>query len=259
MDFKERYGRYALITGASAGIGKEFAYILAEKGLDLILVARREDTLKEISSDIEKKNKVECLVIKKDLTEENSYKELFDLTQKFDIGLLVNNAGFGYYGRFINQNEDKLKDMLKLNVLTFSMLTRVFADYFVIKGRGGMVLVSSLAAFQPTAGMAQYGATKGFELQLGEALSEEIKGKNVDITILCPGATVTEFQITAEGVPHNGMDAKKVAMCAVNNLGRKIISIPGWQNKITGKLHRFLPRSFVRWATAKALSHYLKD
>jgi short-subunit dehydrogenase len=258
MDFKDKYGKYALITGASAGIGKEFAYILGEKALDLILVARRDEKLKEIAEEIKNKHKVECLVIKKDLTEENSYKELFDLTIRYDIGLLVNNAGFGYYGRFINQNEEKLKDMLKLNVVTFAMLTRLFAEHFVKRGRGGIILVSSLAAFQPTSGMAQYGATKGFELQLGEALSEEIKGKNVDITILCPGATVTEFQITAEGVPHSGMNARKVAMCAVNNLGRKVISIPGWQNKITGKLHRFLPRSFVRWATARALSHYLK-
>ncbi|MCX7829738.1 MAG: SDR family oxidoreductase [Acidobacteria bacterium] len=259
MDFVEKYGRYALITGASAGIGKEFAYILAEKGRNLILVARREDKLKEIASDITERYKIECVTAKNDLTLENSYKDIFDFTKSYDIGLLVNNAGFGYYGRFINQKEDKLKDMIKLNVLTFSMLTRVFGEYFLKRGKGGIILVSSLAAFQPTAGMAQYGATKGFELLLGEALSEEIKGKNVDITILCPGATVTEFQIAAEGVPHNGMDAREVAVGAGNNLDRKLISIPGIENKIVGKLHRFLPRSFVRWATKKALSHYLKD
>ncbi len=259
MDFKIKYGKYGLITGASAGIGKEFAYILAEKGLDLILVAIREEKLKEISSELSARFKIECLTIKKDLTELNSYKEVFELTKKYDIGLLVNNAGFGYYGRFINQNEEKLGAMIKLNVFTFAMLTKVFAEYFVKKERGGMILVSSLAAFQPTAGMALYGATKGFELLLGEAFSEEIKGRNVDVTILCPGATVTEFQIAAEGVPHNGMDARKVAMCAVKNLGSKVISIPGVNNKIIGKLHRFLPRSVVRLATKMALSHYLRD
>lgn len=259
MEFKEKYGRYALVTGASAGIGKECAFILAEKGLNLILVARRGEKLKEIAFHLHSTYKVDCVAIKKDLANEESYKELFDLTNEYDIGLLVNNAGFGYYGRFINQKEEKLANMIRLNIFTFTMLTRKFAEYFVNKGRGGMILVSSLAAFQPTAGMAQYGATKGFELQLGEALSEEIKGKNVDITILCPGATVTEFQITAEGVPHKGMSASEVAMCSVKNLGKKVISIPGLQNKIVGKLHRFLPRSIVRWATAKALSHYLKD
>lgn len=259
MDFKEKYGKYAIITGASAGIGKEFAYICAERGLNLIIVARREDKLREIATDLSLKFNVDCIPFQKDLTSDYSYKEIFELTKKHDIGLLINNAGFGYYGKFINQKVEKLENMIRLNIFTFAMLSRVFAEYFIKKGRGGMILVSSLAAFQPTAGMALYGATKGFELLLGEALFEEIKGRNVDLTILCPGATVTEFQIAAEGVPHNGMDAREVAMCAVKNLGSKVISIPGWQNKTIGKLYRFLPRSFVRWATRKVLNHYLKD
>lgn len=258
MNFKDKYGKYALITGASAGIGKDLAFILAENGMNTILVARREEKLKEIASHLSSTYKIDCKTIKKDLTEENSYKELFNLTKNYDIGILVNNAGFGYYGRFINQKEEKLENMIKLNIFTFAMLSKVFAQYFVERKRGGIILVSSLAAFQPTAGMALYGATKGFELLLSEALSEEIKGNNVDITILCPGATVTEFQITAEGIPHNGMDSREVAMCAVNNLGKKIISIPGYQNKIIGKLYRIFPRYFIRWATKKALSHYLK-
>lgn len=258
MNFKEKYGQYALITGASAGIGKDFAFILAKEGMNLILVARREEKLKEIASLLSSTYKIDCKTIRKDLTDEYSYKELFNLTKEFDIGILVNNAGFGYYGRFINQKEEKLENMIKLNIFTFAMLSKVFAKYFVERKRGGIILVSSLAAFQPTAGMALYGATKGFELLLGEALSEEIKGKNVDITILCPGATVTEFQLVAGGVPHDGMDSRKVAMCAVDNLGKTIISIPGYQNKLISKLYRVFPRSFIRWATKKALSHYLK-
>lgn len=259
MDFSKKYGEYALITGASAGIGKEFSYLLAERGMNLILVARRKERLSEISRELNNNYKIECKTLIEDLRDENSPFRIFSLTEKFDIGILVNNAGFGYYGHFVNQNIDKLKDMIKVNVLSFSLLTRLFGEYFVKRRRGGMILVSSLAAFQPTPGMAQYGATKSFELMLGEALQVELKRKNVDITILCPGATVTEFQIVAEGRAHNGMDAREVALRALKDLGKKTISIPGIHNKILGKVYRFLPRSFVRWGCGKALSHYLKE
>jgi short-subunit dehydrogenase len=259
MQFKEKYGKYALVTGASSGIGKEFAYLLAERGISPILVARREERLKEISLEITKKYNVESPFFKVDLTEEESYKTLFKLTEKYDIGLLVNNAGFGYYGKFINQDEEKQAEMIKLNVFTFAMLTKAFSKYFVEKGRGGIILVSSLAAFQPTAGMALYGATKGFELLLGEGFYEEIRGKNVDVTVLCPSATLTEFQSVAEGVPHKGMKARDVALCGIKSLGKRVIAIPGFWNKIVGKLYRFFPRAFVRWATKIVLGGYLKD
>lgn len=257
MGFKEKYGSYALITGASAGIGKEFALVLAEKGLNLLLVARREERLEEIGKSLEERFKIKVCKIKMDLTNENSYKELFAMTKDYDIGLLVNNAGFGYYGNFVLQDENRFIDMIKLNVLTFTLLTRAFGEYFIKRGGGGIILVSSLAAFQPTAGMALYGATKGFELLLGESFSEEIKGKNVDVTILCPGGTITEFQQVAGGYPHDGMSAREVALYGVRCLGKKRIAIPGYGNKILGQLHRFLPRNFVTWTTKKMLSKYL--
>jgi len=107
--------------------------------------------------------------------------------------------------------------------------------------------------------MALYGATKGFELLLGEAFYEEIKGKNVDVTVLCPSATLTEFQSVAEGVPHKGMKARDVALYGIKKLGKNVITIPGFGNKIVGKLYRFFPRSFIRWATKIVLGGYLKD
>jgi uncharacterized protein len=257
MNFKEKYGSYALVTGASAGIGKAFAYLLAERGLNLVLVARREDRLKEIVDELSGKYKIEAVSIPMDLSKDGSAGELFEKVKDLDIGLLVNNAGFGYYGRFVDQDENKFVEMIKLNILGFTLLTRRFAQYFIGKKRGGMVLVSSLAAFQPTPGMALYGATKGFELLIGEAIAEEIKGKNVDITVLCPSATLTEFQTVAGGVPHDGMTAEFVAKCALKNLGKMRIAIPGIGNKILGKLNRFLPRNVVTWVTGKALGHYL--
>ncbi|HNQ77350.1 MAG TPA: SDR family oxidoreductase [Acidobacteriota bacterium] len=259
MGFKEKYGRYALVTGASAGIGEAFARLLAKRGFDLILVARREEKLDLIAEELRRKHGIEIMVIPMDLTLEDSADELFRKVGEFDVGLLVNNAGFGYYGKFVKQAPERFSDMIKLNILTFTLLTRKFADRFIKKGRGGIILVSSLAAFQPTPGMALYGATKGFELLLGEALAEEIKGKNVDITVLCPSATLTEFQRVAGGVPHDGMTAEFVADNALNCLGRKRIAIPGLWNKILGKANRFLPRNVVTWITARALGHYLPD
>jgi short-subunit dehydrogenase len=259
MGFKEKYGRYALVTGASAGIGEAFARLLAKRGFDLILVARREEKLDLIAEELRRKHGIEIMVIPMDLTLEDSADELFRKVGEFDVGLLVNNAGFGYYGKFVKQAPERFSDMIKLNILTFTLLTRKFADRFIKKGRGGIILVSSLAAFQPTPGMALYGATKGFELLLGEALAEEIKGKNVDITVLCPSATLTEFQRVAGGVPHDGMTAEFVADNALNCLGRKRIAIPGLWNKILGKANRFVPRNVVTWITARALGHYLPD
>ncbi|HQO18865.1 MAG TPA: SDR family oxidoreductase [Acidobacteriota bacterium] len=259
MGFKEKYGRYALVTGASAGIGEAFARLLAKRGFDLILVARREEKLDLIAEELRRKHGIEIMVIPMDLTLEDSADELFRKVGEFDVGLLVNNAGFGYYGKFVKQAPERFSDMIKLNILTFTLLTRSFCQYFIEKKRGGIILVSSLAAFQPTPGMALYGATKGFELLLGEALAEEIKGKNVDITVLCPSATLTEFQRVAGGVPHDGMTAEFVADNALNCLGRKRIAIPGLWNKILGKANRFLPRNVVTWITARALGHYLPD
>lgn len=259
MGFKEKYGRYALVTGASAGIGEAFARLLAKRGFDLILVARREEKLNLIAEELRRKHGIEVMVIPMDLTLEDSADVLFRKVGEFDVGLLVNNAGFGYYGKFVKQAPERFSDMIKLNILTFTLLTRKFADHFIKKGRGGIILVSSLAAFQPTPGMALYGATKGFELLLGEALAEEIKGKNVDITVLCPSATLTEFQRVAGGVPHDGMTAEFVADNALNCLGRKRIAIPGLWNKILGKANRFVPRNVVTWITARALGHYLPD
>ena len=257
MDFKEKYGPYALITGASSGIGKAFAHLLAEKGLNVVLVARREDNLREIADELKGRYHVEALALPMDLAVEGSPRELFEKTRDLDIGLLVNNAGFGYYGRFVKQDADRFSEMIKLNILSFTLLTRIFSEYFIEKKRGGMILVSSLAAFQPTPGMALYGATKGFELLLGEAIAEEIKGRNVDITVLCPSGTLTEFQSVAGGVPHDGMTAEFVANCAIRNLGKKRIAIPGAGNKILANLSRFLPRYIVTRVTAKALKHYL--
>ena len=257
MTFKERYGSYALITGASSGIGEEFSRILARKGLNLVLAARRRERLEALAAELKSGHGVETVVLETDLSRDGGWEELVAKTKERDIGLLVNNAGFGYYGRLVDQKDERLEEMIRLNVLAFTMLTKAFASRFMARKRGGVILVSSLAAFQPTPGMALYGATKGFELLLGEAFSQELKGRGVDVTVLCPGATLTEFQLVAGGVPHSGMSAADVAMCAVKALGKRRVAIPGPANKITGKLHRFLPRSVVRWAAAKALAHYL--
>jgi short-subunit dehydrogenase len=248
------YGPWAVITGASAGLGEEFARQLAAAKLNLVLVARREDRLRVLQQELARKHGVEVCVIALDLAEEDAPRRLDDATAALDVGLFVNNAGFGYMGRFLQQDEARLCEMVRLNCLAVMRLSHRFGRRLAERGRGGMIVVASLAGFQPTPYMACYGATKGFDLLLGEGLAHELKGSGVDVVVLCPGSTRTEFgAVSGSTGKGGGMRAAPVVASAIRALGRRVVVVPGFANKLAAFLDRLCPRPVVRAACALAL------
>lgn len=239
----KKYGEWALITGASSGIGEEFAKQLAKLGMKLILIARRKDRLLTLSSYLKEKYNTESIIIPVDLSKENILDEIKDFTNDKEIGILINNAGFGSTGEFVNCDTSKEIDMIKVNCLAPTILTHHFLPDMIKRRKGAIIFLGSMVAFQPTPMMATYSATKAFNLFLGEALWWELKKYNIDVLALNPGGTNTEFQRIAKvGVGPVPREASDVVKTALNALGKKPSVIDGIQNKSVSILLRFIPR-----------------
>jgi hypothetical protein len=250
-----KYGPWAVVTGASAGLGEHFARQLAAKGFHLVLVARRVDRLAALASQLESAHGILTRSVPLDLVEEGAAAKLDEATADLDVGLLVDNAGFGYMGKFHEQELERLERMVKLNCLAVLSLAHRFARRFLSRGRGGVVIVASLAGFQATPYMAAYGATKGFDLLLGEGIGHDLKGTGVDVVVLNPGSTHTEFGQVAEsrGGGAGGMQAAPVVAAALRALGRKPSVVTGLHNKLAVFLDRLFPRTFVTKMSALTL------
>jgi short-subunit dehydrogenase len=242
----------ALITGASSGIGAEFARQLAASGMDVILVARRADRLEELSREVEDKSGVNCHVIVSDLSRPGAPEEVFRQTEAKGLAVewLVNNAGFGTNGRFETLPLEREIEEIQLNVAALVALARLYVPGMVARGRGHIVNLGSVGSFVPTPYMATYSATKAFILSFSEALATELSGKGVKVLALCPGATRTEFQTVAgvsESVPDfTYMTAEAVVRLAINaaRSGKRTL-VPGWMNKTMIASTRFTPRSIL--------------
>ena len=189
----------ALITGASSGIGKEFAFIHAETGGDLVLIARRNEKLQEIKNDIERKFKVNVHTISKDLSVPNASQEIFDeiVNEGIEVEYLINNAGFGGQGKFHEREWEQDLAMINLNITALTHLTRLFLPSMVKRNSGKILNVSSTASYMPGPLQAVYYATKAFVTFFSNAISEELSDTNVSVTNLMPGATETEFAKTS--------------------------------------------------------------
>lgn len=187
---------YALITGASSGIGLEFARIFAKNHINLVLVARSLDTLEAIKHELEKEHSIDIHVIGLDLSKRDSINTLIEFTQEknLEIEYLINNAWFGDFGSFIETDMHRNTDMIELNITSLTNLTRIYAEKMVRKWSGKILNVASTAAFQPGPNMAVYFATKSYVLSFSLALSEELKWTGVTVTTLCPGPTESNFQ-----------------------------------------------------------------
>lgn len=248
-----------LITGASSGIGLELARQFAKSGSDLILVARRKSRLEEVASALENDHGADVTVIPKDLSLTTAPGELF--SELKDSGLvvdvLVNNAGFGAIGPFSEIDEGILRDMLNVNLVSLTMLTRLFLPEMVKRNRGGILNVGSLAGFQPGPNAATYYATKAFVLSLSEALHDELKISSVKVTCLCPGPVATEFGQRSGMEDANlfrmgTMDVETVAIEGYEGFrkGRSLV-IPGLLAKSVPFMERIIPRSFARKIASK--------
>jgi short-subunit dehydrogenase len=239
----------ALVTGASAGLGVEFARRLSERGHRLVLVARRKERLEELA---EERGNARAVAI--DLSKKDAAANLLaDLDAHGEtVDQLVNNAGFGLIGRFVELDAKRLRQMIDLNVGTLTDLCRAVAPAMIGRRSGAILNVASTAAFQPGPRMAVYFATKAFVLSLSEALHEELKPHGIKVSCLCPGPTRTEFGDVA-GFGGNGlfdrvaMNPAQVVETGLKGLdANDAVVVAGWMNKVTAASTRFAPRSVVR-------------
>ncbi|HEX8240149.1 MAG TPA: SDR family oxidoreductase [Allosphingosinicella sp.] len=241
-----------LITGASAGLGVHFARQCRERGDSLVLVARRKDRLEALAAELGSSN-----VIAADLAQPGAPARL--LAEVAGLGLevdtLINNAGFGAAGAFVEAPAERLLEMIDLNVQSLTELCRLALPAMIERRRGFILNVASTAAFQAGPWSAVYYATKAYVLSLSEALHEESKGRGVHVTALCPGPTATEFFEVA-GSPNGRLakmatDPKAVVAAGLAGLARnKPIVVPGIMNKMTSQAGRVLPRKVLRRAVA---------
>jgi hypothetical protein len=246
---------YVLITGASEGMGYEFAKLFAQNGHSLVLVARNQARLDAVARELSS-TLVDVRTVAKDLSLPDAAEELHAAVdgQKIAIEILVNNAGFGVHGLFQKTDWKATGGMLNLNMLTLTHLTRLFLPAMIEKRRGRVLNVASTAAFQPGPFMACYFASKAYVLSFTEALAEELRGTGVTATAFCPGPTRTQFQKRSdtENIRENSfaMEAAPAVEKAYRGLmkGRRLV-IPGFTNKLLAILVRLSPRPWVIRAT----------
>lgn len=227
-----RYGDWAMVTGASAGIGQSLARQIAAEGMNLVLSARRADRLTALASELERDFGVETRVLPGDLSKRADVERMLADVEDLEIGLLANNAGLGYAGRFDLLDRDRLRDLVAVNCEAPLVLSHGLIQGMRERGRGGILFTGSVAGRQPLPLHAVYAATKAFDLFLGEALWSELRGSNIDVTVLEPGTTETEFQEVAGEIPHSGQSADEVARRGLEALGEQPSVIVGWSNWI---------------------------
>ena len=229
----------AVITGASSGIGKEMAILLAERGYSLVLAARREALLKDLASKLD----VPCKIAVTDLRDETAIYTLFEENRDADI--LINNAGFGVFGKFTSTDFKKESEMIDVNIKALHLLTKLYLTEFKKRGRGKILNVASSASFFPGPLFSSYYASKAYVLRLSRAIGEELRREKSKITIsvLCPGPVDTEFNDVANVKFSIGaLSAKEVAKIGINGMMRgKRVIVPGFGIKCTRILSKIVP------------------
>lgn len=250
-DSKSLVGHLALITGASSGIGKEYAHQLAALGAHLILAARRKDRLQALAQELTQKYQVKTFIIPVDLAQPDACKSLFDqaIALGQPITMLINNAGVGKYGNFMDFSYEDHRATLQINSVAPTELTYRFVEHMLAHGKPSYITqVASIAAFQPVGYFTVYSGTKGYLRYFSETLSFELRSTNVRVLCLCPGGTHTEFfeqsgqKITSTGQSAM-MSAKAVVQSGIESMlkGRSVC-VPGLLNKLACFLPRLLPR-----------------
>ncbi|MBN1876692.1 MAG: SDR family oxidoreductase [Anaerolineae bacterium] len=252
-------GKTALITGASGGIGYELSKLFAADGFNIVLVARSEQKLTLLAEKLRETHGVEVTVLAKDLSTPEAPRELYTILQEQSITIdaLVNNAGFGTHGPFAEIALEEELNMLQLNVVALTYLTKLFLPGMLQRNFGYIMNIASTGAFQPCPLMGAYCATKSYVLHLTEAIAEEVRGTGVIVNALCPGATRTGFQARADAedirLLHGPlMTAEKVAEMGYRGLMRgKRVVVPGLFNQALAFSSRITPRTIVtrigRW------------
>jgi len=253
---------YAVITGASGGIGRDLAEVFAARGVNLILVARKRDILENAAAQISQKFGVKAMVIEKDLTLANAPAEIFDQVKDLQVEYLVNNAGFGDFGLFCNTDLKKELDIISLNITALTVLTKYFVKEMTARGHGRILNLGSNGSFFSCPLMAVYCATKNYVLAFSEALSVELAKTGVTVTCLCPGPTASGFQKAANNENSKLVKGKRlptsreVAQFGYRAMMKgKMTAIHGVNTRFEIFLRRLAPRKL----SAKLVMYRMKE
>jgi short-subunit dehydrogenase len=241
----EKYGPWALVTGASSGIGEQFARRLARAGFSLLLVARRADRLEALARELGRRRSIEVVALTADLADRTAIDRVTAAAAARDLGLIVSNAGLGLKGSFVKLELDAMEAMVAVNALAPLRLLHALLPRLLQRGRGGVVLTGSVEGEAPFPWSSAYAATKAFVSSLGLGLSGELTGTGIDLLVLEPGATDTEALrlqgFAPEAIP-NLMSAAEVARQALAQLGRVPLHIPGKDNRQFVSAMRRMPK-----------------
>lgn len=262
------YSKWALVTGASGGVGKEIALILSEKKWNLVLVARSEERLNQLKTELIEKNNIEVKCFSCDLSKDDSARDVFNYceSEKIKIDLLVNNAGCGLYG-FSTDLGEKVSGMIKLNILTLTQLCAIFGKDMAERKSGSILNIGSIAGNQPTPRFASYAASKSYVLNYSLALRHELSEYGVNVTCVQPGYIRTSFDdncgIVSEKYKRfsykNGMTAHAVAKCAVKSvLAKRSYVRAGFANKLAAFASGLVPKNFLAWCISKSMKSLTK-
>ena len=256
-------GKTALVTGASSGLGREFAFQLAAMGAGLVLTARREDRLDELGREIPRRHGVPVTVLPLDLTLGDAPEQLFEATEGDGgpVDVLVNNAGFATLAPFREIPLERTKEQLQLNVVALTELTWRFARAMGVRGAGHILNVASFAGYTPVPGFATYAAGKAYVRNFSEALAQELDGSGVQVCVLCPGGVATEFwDVASDEGPSRSVQAtlarpEDVVRAGLEGLFAGQASVlPGTVNQLNAFVMRFLPRGLLTRMTGKVMS-----
>jgi uncharacterized protein len=252
-------GEWALVTGASAGIGVALARELAGGGANLVLTARRKGRLEKLAQELSAAHRIRTEVFAADLAQQEAPQRIFAFTlaKQIEIDLLVNNAGFGGYGEFATADTQRLLDMVQVNCGAVIHLTRLYLPQMLKRRRGDVLILASTASFQAVPFISTYAATKAFDLLFAEGLAEEVRPYGIRVCALCPGSTVSEFhevagQASLVAAMKNRETAEKVARVGLQALAAgKSYVISGMGNYLGAHAQRVVPRRLVTRITAK--------
>jgi len=259
-DFLHNYGPWAVVTGASSGIGAEFCRQLAAMGLNIVMVSRRRERMETLAQEITKRHPIHIIIIPADLAQEDFLSFLEPEIEGLEIGLLVNNAGFGIGGGFLDHDINRELEQLNVNCRAPLLLTHRLAPEMIKRRRGGIIFLSSALGYIPTPLFANYAATKAHNLFIGEALYYELKPYNVAVLTLSPGLTATEFgTIAGTNSRMPKMSPGTVVKTALHSLGKKPAVIPGIHNKFFVQLTRFLPRNLLEWILSRSMKSRIRQ
>lgn len=258
--FTDRFGPWALVTGASSGIGEQFARALAARGVHLVLTARRVPLLESLASQLRAQHQVSVELVGVDLGRQDFLPPLLEVCAKKDIGLVVSNAGFGLKGENHALSAERLTEMLNVNCHAPMLLAHSFAPRLLARGRGGIILTGSIEAFRGFPWSSAYAGTKAFVTIFGEGIWGELEARGIDVLVLSPGATDTAAPVS-QGIERRAlvglMQPAEVVARALAHLGKEPVYVPGWTNRLLVALFTTLPRKvsvrLAGWGIRRAL------